>query len=118
MSKIVVLNYSPAQEKVISSFTGTGTDGRLTLADAAAIAAMPEMNHPENGARKPKSIVAKIGRMGLPYEKKVVTRKDGTKVETKSDLVAQIASLTERTFEGLDKAPRADLVTLRNVLAA
>ena len=79
---------------------------------------MSEMNHSETGARKPRSIVAKINRMGLAYEKKAVVRKDGSKVESKADLVAQIAGFTERTFEGLDKAPRADLVALRDVLAA
>ncbi len=76
------------------------------------------MNHPETGVRKPRSIVAKINRMGLPYAKKVVARKDGSKVQSKADLVKEIATSAGRTFEGLDKAPRADLVTLRDVLAA
>ena len=79
---------------------------------------MSVMDHPETGARKPRSIVAKINGLGLPYEKKAVVRKDGSKVQSKADLVAEIASMTSRTFEGLDKAPRADLVVLRDVLAA
>ncbi len=118
MTKVVTPNYTPSQIAVIEAFQGTGADGRLTLADATTIAAMSVMDHPETGARKPRSIVAKINGLGLPYEKKAVVRKDGSKVQSKADLVAEIASMTSRTFEGLDKAPRADLVVLRDVLAA
>ncbi len=118
MSKIVIPNYTDAQTAIIAAFVGTGPGGALCLADATTIASDPAMNHPETGARKPRSIVAKINRMGLPYAKKVVARKDGTKVQSKADLVAEIAASAGRTFEGLDKAPRADLVALRDVLAA
>lgn len=112
------VNYTPAQETIISTFAGTGPDGRLTLADATTIAAMPEMNDADGNARKPRSIVAKINRMGLPYAKKEPTRKDGSKVASKAKLVEEIASLSGVTFEALDKAARADLVKLRDVLAA
>lgn len=109
-----VPNYSDFQVSVITGFAGTGTDGRLTLADAATIAGLPEMNHPETGERKPRSIVAKINRLGLPYEGKAKVRKDGSKVESKAALVEQIAAKAGLTFEGLDNAPRADLVALRD----
>lgn len=116
--KIVVPNYTAAQVAIIEDFVGTGPNGSLCLADATTIASDPAMNHPETGSRKPRSIVAKINRLGLSYAKKVVARKDGTKVQTKADLVSEIAASAGRTFEGLDKAPRADLVALRDVLAA
>jgi|SRR6476469_1624668 len=117
MTKEKTPNYTAAQEAIISGFAGTGEGGALCLADATTIAAMPEMNG-ENGARNAKSIVAKINRMGLPYAKKVPTRKDGSKVETKADLVKEIAAAAGATFEGLDKAPRADLIVLRNFAVA
>ncbi len=111
-------NYTDAQVAIITGFKGTGADGRLTLADATTIAGMSAMDHPETGARKPRSIVAKINRLGLPYEKKAPTRKDGSAVASKAKLVEEIATLSGVTFEALDKAARADLVKLRDVLAA
>ena len=110
-------NYSPAQEDFIRNFAGTGPDGRLNLADATAIAADPVM-FVDGEPRKAKSIVAKIGRMGLPYAKKVPTRKDGSAVASKAKLVEEIATLAGVSFEALDKAARNDLVKLRDVLAA
>lgn len=111
-------NYTPAQEAFIRSFTGTGENGALTLADATAIAADPSMVDADGNARKPRSIVAKINRMGVAYAKKVPTRKDGSAVESKAKLVEQIAEAAGVTFDALDKAARADLVKLRDVLAA
>lgn len=111
-------NYTEAQEAFIRNFIGTGEGGKLTLADATTIAAATEMRDADGNERKPRSIVAKINRMGLPYAKKVATRKDGSAVASKAKLVEEIAALAGVTFEGLDKAARGDLVKLRDVLAA
>ena len=111
-------NYSAAQEDFIRNFAGTGTDGRLTLADAETIAADPSMLDNDGNVRKARSIVAKINRMGLPYAKKVAARKDGSPVASKAKLVEEIATLAGVSFEALDKAARNDLVKLRDVLAA
>jgi hypothetical protein len=110
-----IANYSASQEAIIRAFVGTGPEGKLTLEDAATIAAMPEMAAPaDKPTRTAKSIVAKINRMGLAYAKKEPARKDGSKVETKAKLVAEIASLTSLSFEALDNAARGDLVKLRD----
>jgi len=108
------VNYTPAQEAVIRGFAGTGTDGKLTKADTETLAADPRMNTADGKPRSPKSIVAKINRMGLDYERAVAKRKDGSKVETKADIVAEIATLAGVSFENLTVAARGDLVKLRD----
>ncbi|RYF47151.1 MAG: hypothetical protein EOO38_12720 [Cytophagaceae bacterium] len=120
MAKATALNYTPAQEAIISSFRGTGPEGKLTAADAATIAAMPEMAPADTSkpARTAKSITAKINTMKLPYHKKEATRKDGSAVETKAKLVAEIAAAADLTFEALENAARGDLVKLRDFLAS
>lgn len=107
-------NYSPAQESIIRDFVPTGPEGRLTMADATAIAALPGMLDNDGQARKPRSIVAKIGRMNLPYAKAEKSRKDGSAVESKAKLVEQISAAAGVTFENLTNAARGDLVKLRD----
>ena len=115
----VSTNYTPAQVAIIRAFVGTGPDGKLTHDDAATIAAMPEMAAPaDKPARTAKSIIAKINREGLPYAKKEPARKDGSKVETKAKLVAEIAAGANLTFEALENAGRSDLVKLRDFIAS
>jgi hypothetical protein len=110
-------NYNAAQENIIRSFKGTGTDGKLNFTDCGTIAAFEAMNDADGKPRTARAIASKISRMALPYEGKEKTRKDGTAVETKDKLVAQIAALSGVTFDALTKAARADLVKLRDVLA-
>lgn len=64
-----------------------------------------------------KSVIAKINRMGLPYERKVAVTKTGGKVESKTDIVAEIATFVSGNLDGLDKAPKPALQALRDVLA-
>jgi len=117
MTKVVAQNYTDAQVAIIRAFPGTGANGALNLADATAIASDPAMNDSDGNARKPRSIVAKINRLELPYEKKAPTRKDGSAVASKAKLVEAIAAATGITFDSLDKAARADLVALRDHFA-
>lgn len=110
----VKVNYTPAQEALIVAASHVGP---LNLAAATVLASNPAMNDGDK-ARTPRAIVAKIVRMGLPYEKKVAARKDGTAVAAKADIVAQIAKTVKGNLEGLDKAPRAALVAIQAALAA
>lgn len=65
-----------------------------------------------------RSVVGKVRSMELPYEPKEVT---GTKVakpkaESKADVVADIQSVLNVTFKGLDRLVLEDLVMLRNIV--
>ena len=63
-----------------------------------------------------KSVIAKINRMGLPYERKQPVTKSGDPVESKATIVAELATLVEGNLDGLDKAPKPALQALRNAL--
>lgn len=65
-----------------------------------------------------RSIIAKIVRMGLPYERKQPTTKTGEPVTNKAKLVAEIGQVVSGNLEGLEKAPKPALVALRNFVAA
>lgn len=65
-----------------------------------------------------RSVIAKINRMGLPYERKQPMTKTGEPVERKEAIVAEIAELVGTTLDGLDKAPKPALQALRDFLAA
>ena len=108
-------NYSDAQVEFLNKYVGSGADGRLTFADCEKIAALPEMKDTDGNARKPRGIVAKVTRdMPERYEKKVAARKDGSAVETKAKIVAQIAERVGVALDGMEVAPREKLVALRD----
>jgi hypothetical protein len=65
-----------------------------------------------------RSVIAKINRMGLKYDRKQPTTKTGDPVEKKDGLVAEIATIVGANLDGLDKAPKPVLQTLRDYLAA
>lgn len=105
-------NYSAAQEQLIRDAAEKGV---LNIAVATALAANPAMNAVDGTPRKPASIVAKISRMGLAYERKQPTTKTGEPVTKKTDLVAQIAELAGvnvATLDGMEKSPKGSLQAL------
>lgn len=65
-----------------------------------------------------RSVIAKINRMGLKYERKQPVTKSGDPVERKEAIVAEIAELVGANLDGLDKAPKQALQALRDHLAA
>jgi hypothetical protein len=65
-----------------------------------------------------RSIIAKVIRMGLPYERKQPTTKTGEPVTNKAKLVAEIGAVVAGNLDGLEKAPKPALVALRNFVAA
>lgn len=109
-------NYSAAQEALIAA--KAEAVGTLNYEHATELAADARMNDADGVPRKPRSIVAKINRMGLPYARKVAVRKDGSPVASKADIVAEIAKVVTGNLEGLDKAPREALVAIRKAVAA
>lgn len=108
-------NYTPAQEKIILDWNNGGA---LNFDDCKAIAALAAMNDSEGQPRKPRSITAKINSLCPErYVNKTPTRKDGSAVASKAKLVEEIAKAAGVSFEALDKAPRGDLVKIRDLLA-
>ena len=66
-----------------------------------------------------RSVIAKVRSMELPYQPKVspekpVVTKDAK--ESKASVAAEIESMLNVTFKGLDKLVLEDLVKLRNVV--
>lgn len=113
-----VQNYTDAQVAIL---VAAAASAPLTFADCEALAADPRMFDADGNPRKARSIVAKVTRDGIPYAKKVPARKDGSKVETKASMVAQIAEkvgVAVDKLDGLEKASRTAVVTLRDYIAA
>jgi hypothetical protein len=66
-----------------------------------------------------RSVVAKVRSMELPYQPKVSTEKVAFTKEAKPSkavIAAEIESMLQVTFKGLDKLVLEDLVKLRNVV--
>jgi hypothetical protein len=105
--KTKVPNYTEAQEATIREAAATGP---LNAAAAAALA--------ETLGKTSRSVIAKIIRMGLPYATKEPTGKDGSPVEKKEAIVAEIASVVGLNLAGLEKAPKSVLQRLRDHVAA
>ena len=66
-----------------------------------------------------KSIIGKLSREGV-YQKASYVTKTGAKPITKAEIVAQITdqlNLDEQTVAGLDKAPKAALVAVRDAVS-
>lgn len=115
--------YTPAQEAVI--LEAVRANGNVAnLAVATALAGDKRMNLEDGTPRQPKSITAKLSRMkeahGFTYERKATTTKDGKPVQKKLDLVAKIAEMagvTVKQLDGLEKAPKGTLETVAGIAA-
>lgn len=64
-----------------------------------------------------RSIRAKAVRMGI-YKAAEKKSKSGGKIESKEQIVADIAAIVGRNLDGLEKAPKLVLQTIRSKLAA
>lgn len=93
-------NFTPEQEAMITAAAP------LNQAKARELAAAM--------GKTERSITAKAVRMGVAYERKQSTTKNGGKVERKEAIVAEIAAIVGGSLDGLDKAPKGVLQTLRN----
>ena len=110
-------NYSPAQEQIIRDYAAS--NGVMNIAHANALAAMPALNTLDGEPRKAASVVAKIARLGLDYQRKMPVTKTGETPVKKSELVAQIASLVSvsvAALDGMEKSPKGALQSLLDAL--
>lgn len=114
-------NYSATQEAVIRQ-VASENGGTLTFELCEQIAARDDMRDNDGNARKARSIVAKVTRMGdVGYKAKEPTAKDGSAIVKKDGLVGEIATLVGLNMDkldSLDKATKPQLVALRDAVAA
>ena len=62
--------------------------------------------------KSPRSLIAKMVRMGVAYQTKQRTTKSGAPIISKTKLVEQISAVVEGNLEGLEKAPKPALMAL------
>lgn len=72
----------------------------------------------EEFGKSPRSIVAKIVRMEVAYERKQPTTKTGEPIVSKAKLVEQIAGVVSGNLEGLEKAPKPALQAIARFASA
>lgn len=103
MTKEVIKNYSEAQEAEMLAAGVIDNDAAIEFA--------------AKFGKDVRSIRAKAVRMGI-YKAKEKVSKTGGKIESKEAIVADIAAIVGKNLEGLEKAPKQVLVTLRTRLSA
>lgn len=106
MAKAKEPNYTAAQELRIRE---ASEDGPLNATVAAELA--------EEFGKSPRSVIAKITRMALPYATKTRVTKTGEPIVSKTKLVEQISAVVEGNLEGLEKAPKPALQALARFVA-
>ena len=112
-------NYSDAQVAIIMAAIAAN-GGVANKSVAETLAADPRMNG-ENGPRNVRSIIAKMTRMDVGYQRQQPQTKDGKPVTKKTELVAAIAKaagVPVSKLDGGDKAPKLFLETVLEALAA
>lgn len=103
MTKEVAKNYTESQE--------------AELAAAGVIDNAKALEFAAKFGKDVRSIRAKAVRMGI-YKAAEKVSKTGGKVESKEAIVADIAAIVGKSLDGLEKAPKLVLQTLRSKLAA
>ena len=103
MTKEIAKNYTEIQESEMLAA------GQIDNAKALEFAA--------KFGKDVRSVRAKAVRMGI-YQAAAKTSKSGGAVESKEKIVADIAAIVGKNMEGLEKAPKLVLQTLRSKLSA
>ena len=103
MTKEVVKNYSEAQEAEMLAAGVIDNDAAIEFA--------------AKFGKDVRSIRAKAVRMGI-YKAKEKVSKAGGKIESKEAITADIAAIVGKNLDGLEKAPKQVLITLRARLSA
>jgi hypothetical protein len=106
MPKQTQKNYTDEQEAVLAKYT--------MIDNAIALELASQFN------KDVKSIRAKAVRLGI-YKRQEKVTKSGTKIEQKSAIVSEIATIAGIAIEaldGLDKAPKTALQAIRQAIAA
>ena len=105
MPKQTQKNYTDEQEAILAKYT--------TIDNATALELASQFN------KDVKSIRAKAVRLGI-YKRQEKATKSGTKIEAKSVIVSEIATIAGiaiETLDGLDKAPKIALQAIRQAIA-
>lgn len=103
MTKEVIKNYTEAQEAELLAAGMIDNDAAIEFA--------------AKFGKDVRSIRAKAVRMGI-YQKAAKVSKTGGKIESKEAIVADIAAIVGQNLDGLEKAPKLVLQTLRAKLSA
>ena len=103
MTKEVVKNYTEAQEAELIAA------GVIDNAKALEFAA--------KFGKDVRSVRAKAVRMGI-YKAAEKVSKTGGKIESKEQIVADIAAIVGKNLDGLEKAPKQSLIAIRAKLSA
>jgi len=94
-------NYTPSMLAVIKGYDSFNKETATEIADKIG--------------KSPRSVIAKIKSMGLPYTVQRPVRKDGSAITRKAETVAAIAKALDmdlNDLDGLAKAPRSALIAL------
>ena len=94
-------NYTPEMLAVIAGYDSFNKETATEIADKIG--------------KSPRSVIAKIKSMGLPYAVQRPTRKDGSAITRKIDTVLAIAKALDMDaddLDGLTKAPASGLSAL------
>ena len=94
-------NYTPSMLAVINGYDAFNKATATEIADKIG--------------KSPRSVIAKIKSMGLPYTVQRPVRKDGSAITRKAETVAAIAKALDmdlNDLDGLAKAPRSALIAL------
>jgi len=94
-------NYTPSMLATIKGYDSFNKEVATEIADKIG--------------KSPRSVIAKIKNMGLPYTVQRPVRKDGSAISRKADTVAAIAKALDMELDDLDglaKAPRSALIAL------
>lgn len=105
-SKASASKYTPAMEAELRDLAASATG--LNAEVAATFAAKHGL--------APRSVIAKITRMELPYAKKVRVTKSGGKIESKAAIAAQLSAIIGQTVDSLENASKADLQAVRDYI--
>ena len=103
MAKEIERNYSEAQE--------------AEMLAAGVIDNAKALEFAEKFGKDVRSVRAKAVRMGI-YKAAEKVSKSGGKIESKEQIVADIAAIVGKNMEGLEKAPKLVLQNLRARLSA
>ncbi len=94
-------NYTPEMLAVIAGYDAFNKATATEIADKIG--------------KSPRSVIAKIKSLGLPYTVQRPVRKDGSAITRKAETVAAIAKALDmdlKDLDGLAKAPRSALIAL------
>ena len=101
------VNYTPEVTQII-------VDAYTNIPNMDTVRALADIH-----GKTVKSIIGKLSREGV-YQKASYTTKTGAKPITKGEIVAQISdqlNLDEQAVAGLEKAPKAALVAVRDAVS-